>query len=278
MCQTNRWWCFIVCAAPLLASGAPALHAEEAARGKELRQLLNQPVKFPGIDDPKATLTDLLEDLAKRYNLSFDINEHAFKDAHIKEGAKSPITDPDSLPAMHTKLGTVLKKVLLRVSPSTTYIIRDDVIEITTMKAIRKEFFPDRPTGPLPPLVTANFDKVPLESAFKELSRLNHSIVLDGRAAKEAQTPVTADLTNVPQDTAVRMLADMAGLKMVPLDNVLYVTSKENALVLMEEQEALRLQRQHDKKEQMDKTKKAAKPAAKPTPPKAKDAAGKGGS
>jgi hypothetical protein len=262
MCQINRWWCLMVCAAPLLAS-VPALHAQESARGQELRHLLNRSVNYPGLDDPKATLTDVLEQLAKRYNLSFDINEHAFRDAHIKEVHKFPTTDPNPLPEMHAKLGSVLQKVLLRVSPSTTYIIRGDVIEITTMKAIRKEFFADRPAGPLPPLVSANFDKVPLESALKELSRPNHSIVLDGRAAKEGQTPVTADLANVPQDTAVRLLADMAGLKMVPLDNVLYVTSKDNALVLLEEQETLRLQRQGEKKERMDKTKKTDKSDAK---------------
>ncbi len=263
MCQTNRWWCLIVCAAPLLVDVAPLSTPKRPHCAKELRHLLNTPIKYPGLDDSKATLTDVLEQFAKRYNLSFDINEYAFKDAHIKEVAKSLITDPDPIPEMHSKLETVLKKVLLRVSPTTTYIVRDDFIEITTMKAIRKEFFRIVPPDPCRRWCRRIFDKVPLESALKELSRPGKNIVLDGRVAKEAQTLVTADLTIVPQDTAVRILADMAGLKMVTLDNVLYVTSKENALVLIEEQEALRLQRQQDKKEQMDKTKKSAKCAEK---------------
>ena len=39
----------------------------------------------------------------------------------------------------------------------------------------------------------------------------------------------TATLTNVPIDTAVRLLADMAGLQVIQVDNVLYVTTPENA-------------------------------------------------
>ncbi len=263
MCRTDHRRCWIfICSALLLAGGFSVLHAEESARGRELRELLSKPVKFSGADDPKLTLVELLEALAKRYNLSFDINEQAFKDADIKEVHKIEIIAPGPIPEMHTRMETVLKKILSRVSPSAMYIIRGDMIEITTQDAVRKEFFPDRPTGPLPPLVSGTFDKVALKAAFKELAHAGN-IVLDVRMAKEAEAEVTADFSNVPLDTAVRTLADMAGLKVVPLENVLYVTDKENARTLTEEQEKLRLQRPPDKQ-------KADRPAAeareKPTP------------
>ena len=255
MCWTDYRTCWVcICSALLLTSGIPVLHAEETARGKELRELLSKPVNVPGIDDPKVTLSEALEMLAKRYNLSFDINEQAFKDADIKEIRSIKIIAPGTIPEMHTRLETVLKKVLSRVSPSAMYIIRDDMIEITTQDAVRKEFFPDRPTGPLPPLVSGTFDKVALKAAFKELAHAGN-IVLDCRMAKEGETEVTADFSNVPLDTAVRMLADMAGLKVVALEDVLYVTDKENARTLTEEQEKLRLQRPPEKN-------KADKPAA----------------
>jgi hypothetical protein len=257
MCPTDhrRCWLFI-CSALLLTGAVSVLHAEETSREIELRQLLFQPVKFPGIDDPKVTFCEALETVAKRYHLSFDINEQAFKDADITEVHKIKIIAPGPIPEMHTRLETVLKKILGRVSPSAMYIIRGDIIEITTQDAERREFFPDRPTGPLPPLVSRSFDTVPLKSSFKQLAHAGN-IVLDGRVAKEGETEVTADFSNVPLDTAVRMLADMAGLKVVPLENALYVTDKENARTLMEEQEKLRLQRQPEKK-------KADKPAADP--------------
>jgi hypothetical protein len=237
----------------VLAGGTPALRAEESARGRELRHLLDQPVRFGGYADPKTTLSEALESLEKRYNLSFDFNKYAFEEAKIEEIGKSRVVGYDNpVPAMHTRLGAVIKKVLSRVSPSVTYIIRDDIIEITTVEAIRKEFFADRPDGPLPPLVAGTFEKVPLQAALRELAHAGN-IVLDIRAAKDGETAVTADLVNVPLDTAVRMLSDMAGLKVVPLDNVLYVTSKDNARLLMEEQEKLRLQRRAEKKEKEDK-------------------------
>ena len=241
----RRCWLFI-CSALLLAGSASVLHAEEAARGKELRELLSSPTNFPGVDDPKVTFSEMLEALVKRYNLAFDINEQAFKDADIKEILKIEVATPLPIPAMNTRLETVLKKILGRVSPSAMFIIRGDMIEITTQDAVRKEFFPDRPTGPLPPLVSGTFDKVSLKAAFKELAH-EGNIVLDGRMAKEAESEVTADFSNVSLDTAVRMLADMAGLKVVAQENVLYVTDKENARTLMEEQEKLRLQRQPEK-------------------------------
>jgi hypothetical protein len=40
---------------------------------------------------------------------------------------------------------------------------------------------------------------------------------------------VTATLNSVPIETAVLILADMADLRLVVLDNVLFVTTKENA-------------------------------------------------
>ena len=216
-----------------------AVEEKPASRDQELRHLLDKPVSVGVTDDPKVTLTEMLEILAKRYNLSFDINEHAFEEANIKEVGKfEPVANRGPVPEMHTRLGTVLQKILNRVSPSATYIIRDGFIEITTVQAVRKEFFAHRPNGPFPPLVTAHFNKVPLEAALKDLGRSNN-VVLDSRAAKEGQTPVTADLTNVPLDTAVRMLADMAGLRVVPLDNVLYLTTPENAKRLREEQAQL---------------------------------------
>jgi hypothetical protein len=40
---------------------------------------------------------------------------------------------------------------------------------------------------------------------------------------------ITADFANVPVDSAVRILANMADLQMVQVDNVLYVTTPKRA-------------------------------------------------
>ena len=252
---SRKVWLFVVLA--LLTANASLL-AEQNARGRELRQTLETVARFDGIDDARATLSDALDMMGKRYNLSFDVNEKAFKEAGLKDGAgRFEIAKDAPLPQMQTKLGTVLHRVLTRVPHSATYFIRGDVIEITTMRAVRKEFFADRPTvpGPLPPLVSCELEKRPLELALKELNHYGN-VVLDPRAVKEAQMPVTADLANVPLDTAVRMFADMAGLKVVKLDNSLYVTDANNANVLMQDQAELKSERERQRKEKTKKEKK----------------------
>ena len=57
-------------------------------------------------------------------------------------------------------------------------------------------------------------------------------MVLDARTEKKVEVEVTARLRNVPAQTAVRLLADMAGLEAVWVNNVLYVTTPENAAKL----------------------------------------------
>lgn len=262
-----------------ILTAATPLRAGESEAGRELRHRLSTAVSYQGLDDPRATLNDALDNLAKRYNLAFDIDEKAFEADGVTEVGRAKIADPVAMPPMHTTIKTVLQKILRRVPAASgaTYLIRGDVIEITTTEAIRKEFFADRLVmpNPLPPLVSGVFDKVPLEDALKELNHYGN-IVLDARAAKEGQVQVSADLENVPFDTTVRMFADMAGLAVVPLDNALYVTSKDNARALLKEREKLRLQREREKKEKASESKdKEKKPAPKNAAPKAEAVSGK---
>src|SRR5438067_1399862 len=48
-------------------------------------------------------------------------------------------------------------------------------------------------------------------------------------AAKEAKMEVSLQMEDVPLETAVRLLSEMAGLKPVRVGNVLFVTTKANA-------------------------------------------------
>jgi hypothetical protein len=146
-------------------------------------------------------------------------------------------------PLKAVSVAYVLQKVLDHV-PNTdaTYVNRGHFIEITTKEAREAEVSPDPDRGTKFPLVTADFAKQPLEDALKELSKVTgYNIVLDARAGDKARAQMTADLVDVPLDTAVRILADMADLKAVLLDNVLYVTAKENAENLQSEYRQCRI-------------------------------------
>jgi hypothetical protein len=100
----------------------------------ELRDTLNKPVDWAGIDDPKTTLIEALDQLAKVHRVTFDINERAFKYEMLNDVAKTEIANPNPLPGVKSTFGTVLKRILARVPvPSgATYLLRRDVIEITT--------------------------------------------------------------------------------------------------------------------------------------------------
>jgi hypothetical protein len=84
--------------------------------------------------------------------------------------------------------------------------------------------------------INVDLDKVEFGDALKRLSReTGVSLVLDGRLAKEAKAPVSMQLEDVPLETAVRLLAETAGLKPVRMGNALFVTAKGTANELRSE-------------------------------------------
>jgi hypothetical protein len=224
------------------APAAISRRAEQEKQAAALRDMLNQPVKFTGFDDPETKWADVFGYLERRYGPQIDINEKAFKDEgldDIRNGTLGKVLPPLN----NLSLDTVLRRIVARV-PSTSgamYFARGNVLEITTTRAYHEEFYPGRPNGPFPPLVFAEFEKTPLPEALKKLAGdADANIVLDARAADKAKAPVTARLISVPLDTAVLLLADMADLKPVEMDGVYYVTTKENAQKLREEREKSR--------------------------------------
>jgi hypothetical protein len=241
---------FLVLGVPLGVT--PPANAKEVNPVIQLAAKLNQVVDFNGFDDPKLTLQEALEFVAKSYVLTIDVNEQTFKAEGLNDVLGQPVAEKP-LPLMKgARLYHVLEKILSRIAtPSgATFVLRREGIEITTNKAKLAEFYrdgpptekeskePSRPLRPVLPLIQADFEKKPLDEALKELAAMSgYNIVVDGRGSDKAKIEVTATLINVPLDTAVRMLADMADLKPVLLDKVLYVTSKENAAKLQAERD-----------------------------------------
>ncbi len=117
-----------------------------------------------------------------------------------------------------------------------TYLIRRDHIEITTVAAVRTELGIPK-DRPLLSLVGDSLTNDPIAKGLGHLAQQSgFNIVIDPRIADKLQTQATVEFDNVPVDTAVRLLANMAGMSMVRLDNVLYVTTADNAKHLREEQ------------------------------------------
>jgi len=58
---------------------------------------------------------------------------------------------------------------------------------------------------------------------------MDATILIDPRASTKAATKIDATLRNVPLDTSLALLCDMAGLAVVKKNNAYYVTTPQNA-------------------------------------------------
>jgi hypothetical protein len=184
-----------------------------------------------GVSTP---LRDALDFIEGKYGLRIVLNSMAFQ----KHGIESVEDQPVRLRKLiNVPLSEVLRRLLEQVQGA--YLVRGDHVEVTSVWATRPERFFEfedgwprtiEPERLYLPLVHVVFNKRDLEGSLRELSEAtDFSIVIDGRVGDSANTAVTASLINVPLDTAVRLLADMSGLDLVLMKNVLYVTTKPNA-------------------------------------------------
>ncbi len=232
----------VLCVLALI--GICTARADDLPKATELQAKMNEMKKFGGFDDPKLSLQEALDQIMRTNDITIDVNEKAFKAESMEDVLRTSICSDASLPPFTGTPSMLMRKVIARIPKGDpTFVIRDSVIEITTKKALIHEFYRDRPANaPLPPLVHAAIENVPLVTVLKDIARTHGgNIVVDVRSLKEAQLQVTAEFTNVPLDTAAALLADMCGLTTVEIGNVIYVTSKENGRALQLDQEKRRL-------------------------------------
>ncbi len=97
-------------------------------------------------------------------------------------------------------------------------IVGDSVVITTEEMAIYRQ---------LKQRVSLDLEKVPMATALKNLAKETATnLLIDGRATKDAQNPVSLQVEDVPLDTAVRLVTEAAGLKAVRLGNVVLVTTR----------------------------------------------------
>jgi len=118
------------------------------------------------------------------------------------------------------KVKSVLRSVL---SPyNLSYVILGDTVLISSDPVAMHRQMRQR--------ISLAVDKQELGSALKQLSKDSAcNIMIDTRATKDAKNVVSLEAEDIPLETAVRLLCEMAGLKPVRVGNVLFVTTKEIA-------------------------------------------------
>jgi hypothetical protein len=217
---------FLACALATEAADRTAPEKKEAgATAKQLVTRLSQRFSLEKGIDANTPLKDALEFIADGAGISIHVDKQAFATAGFQEVEAQPVRMPKIL---NCRLANVLRLLLSQVNA--IYLVRDDYLEITPAPTVPgPEGAPVLDRSALP-LVYGIFEKLPLEEALRVVSdQADVSVILDAyRAAEKQKIAVTATFKNVPVDTAVQLLADMAELKMVRLGNVFYVTTREN--------------------------------------------------
>lgn len=196
------------------------------AKAKEIREKLDQPATIEF--EPGTPLREALNHISERYGLTILVDNEAFK---ADNGEPDIENKPIKLPRLGgVRLRTVLRNLLHQAQGD--FYARDDHLMVVPRKRIEAGVALKQP-------VDVAFEKRPLAEALKELSDITEvSIVLDTLRMQNLPDPraeVTADFHNVPLNNAVRILADMAGMKSVTFQNMIYVTTPPNAFVVSQE-------------------------------------------
>ncbi len=242
----------VMCLPPQESAGADdSPTAEQAKRAREVRKKLAAPINFNGLDDPDTKLSEALDYLNHITGLTFEVNEQAFKDEMIDDVGNKPlgrgIQKMTGVPPEK-----VLRLILARIFESSraTFVVRGGVVEITTRRYASPSQWrrviddsPDsvgdtliKPQDSVVPQTSIAFDKRELREALQEIAdAAGVNVMVDARAQDKATAPVTATVHDADIDTVLKLLADMAGLDTVLVNDVFYVTTKENAKSLREE-------------------------------------------
>jgi len=195
-------------------------------------------------------LKDVLEMLSEKHDLTILIDKKSFGDgaplaAAVNAQDNAVLDKPISIPAVKkVRLATIFKMVGDQIGGG--YLLYPDHIKFvgagkleTLTNPLPKNFgVPEDPEAPESrenivlsiPLVNVNFEDRPLRDALRDVEiRTNRSIALAPQANDRGNIPIKTRFTNVPVDSAVATLAEMAGLKMARKGNVLLVTTVERA-------------------------------------------------
>lgn len=201
----------------LLASALAATPAGQEGPRKEtpaeaLRKSLDHSITLELENIPLHHVLRQLGEMAK-VNIVLDRN--------IVLALSDPADMPVNLKAKDMKLAAALRTVTGQ--HGLTFAIVGDHIFVSTEDIVNYRQLRQR--------VTFDLDGVALGSALRDLAqRTSTNLVVDPRSAKDADAAkVTLKLDDVPLETAVRLMSEMAGLKPVRLGNVMFVTTEDRA-------------------------------------------------
>jgi len=223
----------LIVSALAVGASAHAQSKDQKAPATSKAVYANLETEVKTISDP-LKLKELLEYLSKQLppgrEVTFVIDDEAFREEFpdVTDVAEAEVR-VRGLSAKTTVLH-MLRQALTQLPFKTALIIRAGKVEIVPAARTSKEWM-------LNQTFNVDFKDRPLEAALDELSELTGvSIVMDTRAKEKAKSAVSGRFRDdVALQDAVRMLTDMAELKIVYLVTGMYITTPEHAQTMQKE-------------------------------------------
>ena len=201
----------VALAGPVAAAPIPAENKGDGAVPKA-RKALEQKITAKADGKTLTEAVELLKEVAK-VEIILDLNtiqmlgvdpnqpviKFDFKDVKLKDGLRTAFA------AMNLRCGVT----------SSGIVVSTD--EGLTIRQLRQR-------------VNIDADGKSLAETLKELAdETGANVVIDPRAKKTADEKITLKIDDVPLESAVRLAADMGGLAVVRMSNVLFVTTEARA-------------------------------------------------
>jgi hypothetical protein len=236
---------------PSATPAPPAAKSDGKLEVDDRDEMANKLMERVTLKEPLKSmpLKDALDYFSTKHGITLLVDPRTFGSAPAAAAARADdeavfFNQSINVPAMkNVRLGTLLKCVADQIDG--VYLIYPDHIKLVgparaatltkpPLKAYMSEDenFQEAAENVIRsiPLITISFRGQPLEEALRIVElRSNRSIVLANQAADNGKTPITARFNNVPVDSVVATLAEMAGAKLARKGSVLLVTTAERA-------------------------------------------------
>jgi hypothetical protein len=197
----------------LLAAPLPSdSKSKTVAPAERIRKDLDKIIDFESVDQP---LNLALNQLREQCKINFVLDRQTLALMNI-----DPEQTPVQVKFKAARVKTVLRSIL--TAHNLSYAIVGDIVYISTDEMTMFRQMQQR--------VNIDLEKMEFTAALRQLGKETATnLIVDSRVAKEAGQVVSLQAEDVPLETAVRLMAEMVGLKPVRIGNVLFVCSKANA-------------------------------------------------
>ena len=200
---------------PVSAAPAPKddIKADRSA-AEAIRKALDKSGNF---EFTAVNLSGVMNTLSEQYKINIVLDR-----AVIQQMGFEPDGMTVELKMKEGKLRNALRGIVSQYN-LTFAIVGDSLIITTEEVAVYRQ---------LKQRISVDYDAVPLSKAVKDLSsRYGVNVVIDPRTVKSkmAENPVTLQVDDVPFESAVRLLCEMADLKPARMGNVIFVTTEARA-------------------------------------------------